>query len=210
MCIQQRGPQFFLPPTNPSHCIDFVAYVVSRRIATMFAVSGFTHPFPHKYGHSPGYIIQLVQFYSSLFRTVYSCNGKSACVHGYMPATSRNLLMVKSQYVLLMFPILGWLIHISPSWSPNLFRWNPQSFPDEIPHFHCSHRSQKCPASAFRSWTPTAPQRLRARPWTGTDRRTILSFWFPKKKLLERWDWPPRHSRMDLLWNIFVIFWGFL
>ena len=98
----------------------------------MFAVSGFTHPFPHKYGHSPGYIIQQVQFYSSLFRTVYSCNGKSACVHGYMPATSRNLLM---EYVLLMFPILGWLIHISPSWSPNLFRWNPQFFQMKSPIF---------------------------------------------------------------------------
>ena len=30
--------------------------------------------------------------------------------------------------------------------------------------------SQKCPGSAFRSWTPTTPQRLRARPRAGCDR----------------------------------------
>ena len=64
------GPQFFLPPTNPSQCIDFTISMVSREIATMFAVFGFTHPFPDKYGHPLGYIIQLVQFYSSLFRIV--------------------------------------------------------------------------------------------------------------------------------------------
>ena len=52
-----------------------------------------------------------------------------------MPATSHNLLMVKSRYVLLMFPILGWLIHISPCWSPNVFRWNPPFFQMKSPIF---------------------------------------------------------------------------